>query len=214
MTGKEIIVSVFFGLVTKKGKVRLRMMTEKGTTLREKVSHRCVYGLPGGVIEEKDLSKLTSDALFEEGHKKALKEMGVAVKGLPMGEPIYRTVYKFPGNNKEVWAFMIAISPDRWDEDAKMLREVETLDVEARELGVLGKLELIVSGRNEMYRMAMAAIYLGGQDMFYASGLLTQAKTYWEVTELFYDATGVFDDFREELGVGDINVSLSRGENL
>jgi hypothetical protein len=218
MAGKEITIEVFFGLITKKDKVRLPLRRKKWPTLREDVLRECVYGLPGGVIEEKDLSKvLTSDALFEEGHKKVLEETGVAVKGLPMGEPIYRTVYRPPDNEKEVWTFMIPIPPDRWDENAEMLKDVRTLDVSARQLDVLGELGFIVSSKNEMYRMAMAAIYLeaqGGQERFYASGLLTQVKTDWEETELFYNTDEALADFREELGVEDINVSLSRGKNL
>ena len=212
---KTITVEVFFGLITNKGKVRLVLSREKDTMLNENISSECVYGLPGGLSKEKDLSKLlTSDALFAEGHRKVFEKLGISVKGLPMGEPIYRTVYQSPDGKKEDWTFMIAIPLKNWDENAEILKGVRTVDVDARELDVFGRFNFIISGKNEMYRMAMAAIYLGGKDRFYSSGLLTQAKTDWEKTELFYDTTGAFDDFREELGVGDSLLSLSRGENL
>ena len=212
---KTITVKVFLGLVTSKGKVRLVLSREKDTMLSENISSECVYGLPGGLSKEKDLSKLlTSDALFAEGHRKVFEKLGISVKGLPMGEPIYRTVYQSPDGKKEDWTFMIAIPPENWDENAETLKGVKILDVTARQLEVLGRLNFIVSGKNEMYRLAMAAIYLGGKDRFYSSGLLTQVNIDWEEKELFYDTTGAFDDFREELGVGDSLVSLSRGEKL
>ncbi|MCK4354734.1 hypothetical protein KAW43_00030 [Candidatus Parcubacteria bacterium] len=213
---KEITVGVVLGLVTREGNVRLRMRTERGSMFGENVSYRGDFELPGGGVEEKDLSKLlTPEALFAEGRREVKEELGIIVQGLPIGEPIYRTVYHFPDGKKEDWSFMIAIPSSYWLENAEMLKGAKTVDVDPRQLDVLGDIDLIVSGKKRMYRMAMAALYLFSPDTkAFSEFYLSKVKPDWKETELFYNTEEALADFRKELGVEDINISLSRGERL
>ena len=144
---KPDTVGVFFGLITKEGRVRFQMRIESSSPITG-ISYKGDFELPGGGAEEKDLSKLLTPAgLFKEGVREAKEELGPVVLPLPAQFPLYWAPYENPKTNKVDWAFMIPIPPDYWDETAEVKRKI--VDLNPEHLNVLGELNLIVSGKKK-----------------------------------------------------------------
>ena len=202
MEKREITIGAFRGLITKAGKARLQMRTEKGSVLGPNVSYKGDLELSGGAAKEQDLKKvLTISGLLQESAREVKEELGVLVLN-PSKISLYRAVYVSPDGKKEDWAFMIPTPPDCWAEEAKTKRK--TVDVDPHQLDVLGELNLVVSGKKRMWRMAQAAIFAVSSVAIYremAEGLLTGVKPDWRKIEYFEDPEKALAQFRKELGL-------------
>lgn len=200
MAKKKIIVGAFRGLITKKGKIRLQMRTEK-TSMFRGVSYKGDFELPGGRVKKKDLRKiLTPQGLDEESAREVEEELGIPVFTPPKFS-IYRAVYTYPDGNED-WAITIPTSPDYWDEEVTMKRK--TVDVDPDQLNVLGELMLVVSGKKRMWRMSEGGIFALSPNPIWrqrAAELLTEVKPNWRETEYFEDAEKALAQWRKELGL-------------
>ena len=178
------------------------MRTEKGSMLGPNISYKGDFELPGGAVEEKDLRKvLTVSGLLRESAREVKEELDILVDD-PSEFPLYRAVYIYPNGKKEDWAFMIPTPPDCWAEEAKTKRK--TVDVDPHQLDVLGELNLVLSGKKRMWRMAQAAIFAISSVAIYremAEGLLTGVKPDWRKIEYFEDPEKALAQFRKELGL-------------
>lgn len=178
-------------MITRSGRVRYQMRTEKGSPITG-ISYKGDFELSGGRVNERDLRVvLTPEKLLEEAIRETKEELGIAVSAdftvsanaVCCG--IYRTVFTNPKDGKIDWAFAIAVPPYYWDEDAEVKRKI--IDADPDDLNVLGKLNLIVSGKKRMWRMGQAGIYLASDKKDYvnrAAELLTEVKLDWRQTEL------------------------------
>ncbi|MBM3257727.1 MAG: hypothetical protein FJZ05_00720 [Candidatus Nealsonbacteria bacterium] len=202
---KNIAIGVFFGLITKKGKVRLQKRIEKGSTVIPGMSYKGDFELTGGGIKEKDLKRvLTPQGLFSEAAREAREELGLEVS-TPAKFSIYRAV--FVNNEKNTdWAFMIPIPPKYWDEKAKTKRE--TIDVspdELQELANRPKGEQLLSGWGKrMCRMSLGAIFAASTNPKYVNDariMLTDIKPDWQRSEFFREAEEALAEFRKESGL-------------
>jgi len=202
---KPDTVGSFLGLITKDGKLRLQMRTEKGSSITG-ISYKGDFELTGGGVKELDLRKvLTPQCLLDEAIREAREELGIVV-ATPTYFCLYRTVFENPKTGKVDWAFMIPIYPILWNDTSEMKRK--TVDVDPDQLNVLGELNLIVSGKKRMWRMGEAAIFMmntlgfSREDwLVRADELLTEAKPDWKQTELFWDADEALSKFRREIGI-------------
>jgi len=195
-------VGVFLGLITKKGRVRYQMRTEKWSPITE-VSHKGDFELLGGGAKEKDLSKLlTPEGLLAEAVRETQEELGIAVStDVPLAA-LYRTVFESFKTGKVDWAFAIPVFPEYWDETIEVERKIVDLDPD--DLNVLGRLNLIVSGKKRMWRMGQAAIWIASCRADWrnrAANLLTEAKPDWRPTEFFVNSREGLFNLRYEIGL-------------
>ena len=199
---KPDTVGVFFGLITKEGKVRYQMRIESSSPITG-ISYKGDFELPGGGAEEKDLSELlTPVGLFKEGVREVKEELGIVVLSPPDRLALYWAPYENPKTNKIDWAFMIPMPPDYWDETAETKRKI--VDLNSEHLDVLGELNLIVSGKKRMYRMGQGALFARSSNSFWsqkAADFLTQVKPDWRDTEYFYNAEWALAQFRKALSL-------------
>lgn len=199
---REINVGAFRGLITTEGKVLLQMRIEEGSMFGPSVSYKGDFELPGGAVKEKDLRKvLTPKVLAQESARETEEELGIVVSG-PSEFPIYRAVYIYPERDKEDWAFMIPTSPAYWDEKAKMKRK--TVEVTPDQLDVLGELNLVVSGKKRMWRMAMGALFVSSSEPRMdsrAAKLLKKVKPDWFTTEFCWYPEEALSALQRDLGL-------------
>lgn len=193
----KIAIGAFRGLITKAGKIRLQMRTEKGSMFGPNVSYKGDFELPGGAVKEKDLKKvLTVEGLLQESAKEVKEELGISVSD-PQKFSLYRAVHIYP-DGREDWAFMIPTPPDCWDETAQMKRKI--VDVDPTQLYMLGELMLVVSGMKRMWRMGQGAIYAISSDetsRAEAEDMLNEVKPDWRKTEYFEDPEKALAQFQK-----------------
>lgn len=197
-------IGSFLCLLTKEGRVRYQMRTEK-KSLVAGISYKGDFELPGGEVQEKDLKKaLTPGVLLEEAIRETKEELGIVVSrdvGKRVYPGFYRTVFVNPKDGKVDWAFATVAWPCYWDETTEVKRKI--VDVSPDELDVLGRLNLIVSGRKRMWRMGQAGLYLGHRNDWAdrAAELLTEVKSDWRQTELLLNPTRDLFQIRYDLGL-------------
>jgi len=193
-------VGAFLGLITSKGRVRYQMRIEND--LIAGISYKGDFELPGGRVRKKDLRVvLTPDELFKAAAKRTKEEMGITV-AVPDNIMIYRTIFENYTTEKIDWAFMIPILPKYWDETAEVKRKIVDLDPD--DLDVLERLNLIFSGKKRMYRMGLAAMYLGCNNSMWhgrPEELLNMAMPGWKEIECLYSGESALADIRKELGL-------------
>ena len=190
-------VGAFLGLITPEGKVRYQMRTEESSITG--ISYKGDFELPGGRVKEKDLRKvLTPDGLLEEAIRETKEELGIVVKKFTPFY-LYWTVFENLKTGKVDWAFVIPTLPAFWDETAKVQRKIVDLDPD--ELEVLGRLNLIVSGKKRMYRMGLACFLLENKWDSRASELLSWVKPNWPTTEFLMNLYDDLAKIRRNLGL-------------
>jgi len=191
-------VGAFLGLITTEGKVRYQMRIEEQSITG--ISYKGDFELPGGRVKEKDLKKvLTPEGLLKEAIRETKEELGLVVEKL-MPQYLYRTIFENPKTGKVDWAFVIPVFPAFWDETAEVKRKI--VDVNPDELEVLGKLNLIVSGKKRMYRMGQACLFLSHSKWRgRAAELLTEVKPDWRETEWLTDPNNDLAEIRRSLGL-------------
>ncbi|HXK31920.1 MAG: hypothetical protein A2Z68_01075 [Candidatus Nealsonbacteria bacterium RBG_13_38_11] len=200
----RITVGVFFGLITREGKLRLQRRTEKGSPITPGISYKGDFELTGGGAREKDLRKvLTLKGLFNEAKREAKEELGLMVVA-PKKFPLYRAVFVNQEKGLEDWAFMIPVPPECWDEGTKTKRE--TIDINPEELMLLAfrpKGEQLLSGWGKrMCRMSLGAIFAASTNPKYVNEariLLTEVKPDWRQTEYFIESNKALSLFWKEL---------------
>ncbi len=198
LSKKPDSVGVFLGLITKEGRVRYQMRIEDDSSVTG-ISYKGDFELPGGLAKEKDLSKLlTPKGLIAEGIREVKEELGIIVS-LPLlaNPPLYWASYENPKNGKVDWAFMIPILPLYWDETVEVKRKI--VDLNPRQLEVLGDLNLIVTGKKRMYRMGQGAIFSCSSNFSWnreAADLLTSVNLFWRRTEYFETSKWILEQFR------------------
>ena len=201
---EKITVGVFFGLITKEGKLRLQKRTEKGSTVTPGVSYKGDFELTGGGAKEKDFKKLlTSQGLFDEGQRETKEELGLAVS-MPSKFQLYRAKFFNEKTGVEDWAITIPLPPECWDEQAEIKRQ--TIDINPEELFSLAmqpKGEQLLSGWGKrMCRMSLGAIFAASTNPKYVNEariMLTEVKPDWRRTEYFRDIEEALSLFRKEL---------------
>lgn len=197
---KPDTIGSFLGLITTEGRVRYQMRIEKRSITG--ISYKGDFEVPGGGVKEKDLRQvLTPEGLLKEAIRETREELGIVVVGFSPSY-LYRTVFENPKTGKVDWAFVILTLPAFWDEKAEVKRKV--VDVNSDDLEVLGKLNLIVSGKKRMWRMGQACLWLyHGENEWgrRAAELLTQEKPDWQETELLLNPSQALYQIRYELGL-------------
>ena len=184
------------------------MRIEKGSITG--LSYKGDFELPGGAVKEKDLRKvLTPGVLLEEAIRETKEELGIVVSSDMPVFMLYRTVFENLKTGKIDWAFMTPVLPRYWDETAEVKRKI--IDLDSADLDVLGRLNLIVSGKKRMYRMGQACLCLsryatdpGWRDnvrMLRAADFLTEVKPDWRETELLLNPQQDLFQIRYELGL-------------